>query len=375
MKPFTSRPFTFDRVARIMFGLLLAAGIVIVLDRLRDVLLPFCAGALIAFIIEPLVKWNQKWMRVRRRIFPVLLTIAEVMLVCVGLAAIFLPEIIRDSHHVAEMVKHYAASDPQALAMLPPGVHNFIHSSLDLESIAKFLRSQDTDRTIQAVTRFLSGGLSALGTFASWLMVILYVFFILLNYPALMTGIKQIVPPKYRQFSAPVISDVSYTMKKYFRTQALISLIVGLIYAAGFSIVGLPLGVAIGLMNAVLFMVPYLVYVSLIPVTLLCIVSSVETGTDFWMIWLKCLAVYAVAECTSDLWLTPRLMGKSLNLDPAIILLGLSVWGSLLGLMGMIIALPMTTLIISYYRQYILNDPSGAIQKHPDSDVSPDPQS
>lgn len=357
-----SRPFTFDRVVRIIFSVAILGGIIWVLALLKDVLLPFCAGCLIAYIIEPLVAWNMRWTRLRRRLVPVLLTIVEVLAVVAGLLAIFLPEIIRDSHTMAAMVKNYTTTDPTLISFLPQGLHSFLHTNIDFKSIEQFLHNQDVNKALSAVAHFFSGGMDALGGLLSWAMVILYVFFILLNYPALMQGIKNIVPPRYRRFSQPVISDVSYTMRRYFRTQALISAIVGVIYATGFSIIGLPLAVAIGLMNAVLFMVPYLVYVSLIPVTLLCIVYSLETGSEFWLLWVKCIGVYAVAECTADIWLTPRLMGKSLNLDPAVILLALSVWGSLLGLMGMIIALPMTTIVISYYRQYILGDPSGAIR-------------
>lgn len=357
----TRKPFTFDRVVRIVFGLLVAAGIVYVLSVLKDVLLPFCAGCLIAYIIEPLVRWNMRWTRLNRRLLPVLLTILEIGIVVAALTAIFLPEMVRDCHSLSLLVKRYAAGGADVPG-IPRSLHTFLNTNIDFESLSQFLHSQDVSKSITAISHFFSGGLDKLGSMLSWLMVILYVFFILLNYPTLMRGIKNIVPPKYRYISDPVLSDVSYTMKRYFRTQALISAIVGVIYAAGFSIVGLPLGVAVGLMNAVLFMVPYMVYVSLIPVTLLCIVCSLETGVDFWVLWLKCICVYVVAECTADLWLTPKLMGKSLNLDPAIILLGLSVWGSLLGLMGMIIALPMTTIAISYYRMYILHDPAGAIK-------------
>jgi predicted PurR-regulated permease PerM len=55
-----------------------------------------------------------------------------------------------------------------------------------------------------------------------------------------------------------------------------------------------------------------------------------------------------------DLILTPRIMGKEMGLNPAIILLSLSIWGSLLGFIGLIIALPLTTLLLSYYNRYII---------------------
>ena len=59
-------------------------------------------------------------------------------------------------------------------------------------------------------------------------------------------------------------------------------------------------------------------------------------------------------QAIQDLFLTPKIMGKAMGLNPAIILLALSVWGTLLGFIGLIIALPLTTLLISYYRHYIV---------------------
>ena len=66
------------------------------------------------------------------------------------------------------------------------------------------------------------------------------------------------------------------------------------------------------------------------------------------------MAVYLIVQIIQDLLLTPKVMGKAMGLNPAIILLSLSIWGSLLGLMGMIIALPLTTLILSYYDKYVV---------------------
>ncbi|WP_435869247.1 AI-2E family transporter, partial [Duncaniella muris] len=62
-----------------------------------------------------------------------------------------------------------------------------------------------------------------------------------------------------------------------------------------------------------------------------------------------------ISQCICDYVLTPKIMGKSMGLNPAIILLSLSVWGTLLGIIGMIIALPLTTLLLSYYKKVIID--------------------
>ena len=64
--------------------------------------------------------------------------------------------------------------------------------------------------------------------------------------------------------------------------------------------------------------------------------------------------MFAVVQMIQDSLLTPKIMGKVTGLNSAIILLSLSIWGSLLGVLGMIIALPMTTLMLTYYQRYII---------------------
>ncbi len=87
---------------------------------------------------------------------------------------------------------------------------------------------------------------------------------------------------------------------------------------------------------------------------MLCLVDAANGTADFWTKWWECMAVFAAVQIVGDLILTPRIMGKAMGLNPAIILLSLSIWGSLFGFVGMIIALPLTTLLLSYYEQYII---------------------
>ncbi len=350
-----SEPLTFDRVARIVFGAVVALAVFGLIYYLRHALLPFGVGCLIAYMAEPLVQWNLRLTRMRRRLVPVLMSLLEIALVAAGIVAIFLPEFTNDCHKVAELVHHYASADTTT-PFLPKGFHEFIHANVDLQNIASMLHGSDMRSALEAILSAFSGSLGAIGSVVAWGIVVLYVLFILLNYPRIMHGLRSIVPPAYRHISNPIITNVSGTMKRYFRTQALIAAIAGVLYAIGFWIVGVPLAAAWGIVCGVLFMVPYVVYLSLLPVTLLCIVVSLDGGGDFWVMWLECVAVYAVVQSFSDLYLTPRIMSKSMNLDPAVILLSLSVWGTLLGFLGVILALPLTTVAIYYYRFYILHE-------------------
>jgi predicted PurR-regulated permease PerM len=120
--------------------------------------------------------------------------------------------------------------------------------------------------------------------------------------------------------------------------------------------VGLPLAIAMGLFLGVLNLVPYLKTIAIVPGTFLAFLQSVETGQSFLSVMLWLVAIFMFIQVIEDMFLVPKIMGKVTGLNPAIILLSLSVWGSLMGMIGLIIALPLTTLIISYYKRFVLNE-------------------
>jgi predicted PurR-regulated permease PerM len=142
-------------------------------------------------------------------------------------------------------------------------------------------------------------------------------------------------------------------MNRYFRGQAAVASIVGVLFATGFLIIGLPLGILLGLFIGLLNMVPYLQLIGLIPAFLLALIHALETGSSFWVILGLTGLIFVVVQIIQDAILVPRIMGRVTGLNPAMILLSLSIWGKLLGIFGLIIALPMTFLILAYYRRFL----------------------
>jgi len=175
-----------------------------------------------------------------------------------------------------------------------------------------------------------------------------------LNYDKLANGLFKSIPPNYRTLVTEIIMDIENGMNRYFRGQALIALIVGILFSIGFSIIHLPLAILLGLFIGLINMVPYLKIIGIIPTATMGLLRSVETGQSYGSVLLGIAIVFILIQMTEDLILTPKIMGKVTGLNPAVILLSLSIWGSLLGIVGMIIALPLTTLIMSYYKRFVL---------------------
>jgi predicted PurR-regulated permease PerM len=347
-----SRPYTFDRVVRIIITLCALAGAVWLINELRSVLLPFMVSWLIAYLLEPFVQYNRRLLRCKGRAVPVFVTLFEFILIVVFLGVLFIPSIINEMHQAAALVSRYASGAGQ-IPMVPQAFHDFLRKYIDFETISTQLTHQDWQTLLDAVGGVLSSGLSFIISIINWFIAVLYVVFIMLDYNKLIESFKHIVIPKYRSVVFKIWNDVTDSMNHYFRGQALVAFLVGVLFCIGFSIIGLPLALPLGMFIGLLNLVPYLQLISIIPTTLLCVVYSVDSSFGFWEVWWACMAVYIVVQCIQDLVLTPKIMGNAMGLNPAIILLSLSVWGTLLGFIGLIIALPLTTLILAYYNQYI----------------------
>ena len=352
------RPYTFDRVVRILFTVCTLVAVIFFLDSLKGVLLPFLVACLIDYMLEPIVTWNMKWTHSKNRFLPVMLTLLEACVALAVFCGIFVPYLISETTEMTKMIRDYATKQIQ-IPYVSSQIHEFLRDYLDPNEISKLLSRDEwkslLKSTLSSSWSFLSSGLAFLLGLLSWLIVILYVIFIMLDYERIMLSFRQLVPMRHRERTYQVASDIKNAMNRYFRGQFVIAFLVGILFAIGFLIIGLPMGVILGLFIGMLNMVPYLQLISLPITAVLCIVCTASTGVDFWVIFWESMAVYIIVQCIQDLYLTPKIMGKAMGLNPAIILLSLSVWGSLLGFMGLIIALPLTTLLLSYYNQYVVN--------------------
>lgn len=348
-----SQPYTFDRVVRLLIGCAIFAFIIWLLSLLKDVLLPFCVACLIAYIFEPFVQFNRQLLKLKGRMVAIGVTIFEALFLVVVLCWLCVPSIIDEMHQMADLLRKYADSE-MTVKYLPPEVHDILKNNIDFKAWASTLSEQDAKTLIDSGLKLVYGGWNVVLGIVAWLVVFLYVIFIMADYDRLMRGFKLLVPPRWRKITYRIGNDIKDSMNHYFRGQALICCFVAVIYCVGFMLCGLPLALILGLGTAALFMVPYLQYISIVPVTLLCLVDAVDGNVDFWTKWWECMAVFATVQIVADLILTPKIMGKAMGLNPAIILLSLSIWGTLFGFIGMIIALPLTTLLLSYYEQYVI---------------------
>lgn len=348
---------TFDTFVRGLIGVIVIVGIIMLLNRLSGVLTPFFLAWLIAYILFPMVRFFQYRCRMKYRFLGILCTFIVVGALLTGLFFLVVPPMIEESIHVKNLLVDYL-SHSSTFSNIPNAIQKFLRDHLTIEEIKGIVTQEGfieaIKMTVPKAWDVITQSIGVVTGVLSMTMMLLYTLFILLDYEKICSGWPNLLPAQYRQFAVQLMNDIEDGMNKYFRGQALVALCVGILFSIGFLIIGFPMAIGLGLFIGLLNMVPYLQLVGFIPTILLAIVKAAETGENFWFVLLTAFIVFGVVQLIQDSFLTPKIMGKVTGLNSAIILLSLSIWGSLLGVLGMIIALPMTTLLLTYYQRYVI---------------------
>lgn len=451
-----SQRYTFDRVVRLAISGALIAGLLVLLRHLSDVLIPFVAAVVLAYLLNPLVTAFEH--KTGRRGTAVAITLVGLGVVGAALVTIIVPIMFLQCERVGRDVgrfyadltaslttppagrPHPAASAPDRVAepgsgpavgrapgpAAPPTIGmpaapgagapaeptsvgglsdapdasrwgwaelrhawpEFLRRPEDPDRFATlhdavagtyvgdiwdaavgYTQTEEFDKLVVDLARRLAiGGGSAVAYavhvllgMTGFIIVLLYLVFLLVDYPTYARQWREFLPPAYRDAIVGFLGEFDAAMRRYFRGQAVIALLMGVLFAIGFSLIGLPLAVPFGLFIGALNMVPYLQAVGLIPGMLLAVLRSVETSSSLTASVLWVLAVFVVAQIIQDALITPRVMGQATGLKPVAILLGVFIWGKLLGFLGLLLAIPLTCVGIAYYRRWILNHTAGDV--------------
>lgn len=345
-------------LGRFLRILLLVAGVVaayFVVDSLSGVLLPFVVAWFLAYLLQPLVSFIQHRLRFRFRALSIVAALLFICAIIYGLIMLVVPSILEEVFLLKNITLSFINQNLTNTS-IPEPVVNFFKEMVKDNDLVSILNSgvgaEINSMALEKVSQLLFGTVDVLQSVLTFGIMMLYLFFILLDFERITESWKLYIPQNWRGVAAKLWDDLVHGMNQYFRGQALVAFCVGVLFSLGFLIIDFPAAIAFGMFTGMLNLVPYLQVLSIVPMVLLSMLEAASTGGDFWIIMLSAFAVLAVVQVIQDMFLVPRIMGKRMNLHPAVILLSLSIWGHLLGVLGMIVALPLTTLILAYIKRY-----------------------
>lgn len=367
------KEITFDRFIRALIAIGVIAIAYVLIDKLSNVLIPFLIAWLAAYLLYPIVCFFQHKCRLKHRI-PSIIAAVTLVVGVIGVSLwLIIPPVIDETVRLKDIIISYVNSHTETDS-ITSNIERYIKENINTEELYSSFTFNDMtsllEERIPQLFSIVSSSIGALIGFICSLISVVYLFFILKDYETMSDGIVRLIPKSNRHFVIGVFNDVKEGMNKYFRGQSLIALTVGILFSIGLVIIDFPLAIPLGLFLGMLNLVPYLQIVGFIPTIVLALLQAHDTGENFWTIILGALVVFAIVQVIQDYYLVPRIMGKMTGLNAAVILLALSVWGTLLGIVGLIIALPLTNLILSYYKRFVINAPQdeAPTDKTPTSD-------
>lgn len=357
----------FDRFVRGLLFLAVITVLVLGLRWLSPVLIPFFAAWAIAWILAPVVNFFQNTCRLRSRVLSVLITLALLIGLGCAVAWLIIPPLIDGVTQIKEALLSYLASGHIRNVHLPEWLDHLMQQWLDQEKIQSMLRSDNLMKTIREtlphVWNMLVSTANLVMSLVGAAFGALYLFFLLLDYDYYTTAWINWLPRTQRNFFRRLSEDLGNNMRGYFRGQALVALSNCVMFTLGFWVIGLPMPLGMGLFVGLISFIPYVQVVGFAPAAVLALMEMSDTGRSFWGLMALVLLVYIVVQVLQDTVFTPRIMGKIMGLSSAMVLLSLSIWSYMAGIIGLIIALPLTTIIFAYYKRYILKEPDDMLNE------------
>lgn len=360
MKHFLSQPFTLDRTVRTLLLTVLVLLVLWGLSTIWSVILPFLLAGIFAYVVMPIVRFFQYKLRLRFRGLAVLLTFILLGgLVWLGLIYL-IPSIREEIEKTLHVISSYSSGRDLVSQLLPPEIRRYFDGSFNLGRYSRGLSLEqlieNTKIVFDQLGSIISGTLSVFSWGFVFLIGLMYFIFILLDFEGLARGLLSLFPISVRPTARSIFKDLDYYMNSYFRGQALVALSVGILLSVGFNIIGLPMATAMGIFIGLLNFIPYMQALGIIPLALACLLMAAQTGENAFFCLLLGFGVLMIVQVLQDMFIVPRIMGQSMGMRPSLILLVLTIWGSLFGFFGMLIALPATMFGYNLYMRYILQD-------------------
>ena len=352
-----AKEITFDKFIRWTGIVLIIGAVLFATNYLSSVLLPFFIAWFFAYLLYPVVKFIENKLHVKVRALSIIIAMLLAIGVIGGVIWMIIPPMIDQFDKLGDVLTkwlHQTTHTNNLTALIKDWIQE------NQGQIEKFMKSKDFSDAIKSAMPkvFSVVGQTAniiLSIIAS-MITLLYMFFIQLDYETLTANWIRIFPKKSRPFWHELMKDVEREMNNYIRGQGMVALCMGIMFCIGFTIIGFPMAIGLGILIGIMDLVPYLHTFALIPTAFLAMLKAADTGQNFWLVFGLAFLVFCVVQIITDMVVTPKIMGKAMGLNPAILLLSLSVWGALLGFIGLIVALPLTTLLIAYWQRYVTRE-------------------
>jgi predicted PurR-regulated permease PerM len=320
--------------------------LVVLLLVLGPVLTPFLAAAILAYALNPGVDWLSARHAGRFTLpRPVAVMLMMLLLIAVLLALVLIVAPVLQNE-IPLLREKIPVSLARLNAALAPRLHDLgIETRLDVEGIKSFLTdrfaSADQNAWRTVLTSVRIGGLAVLGWLATFLLVPVVLFYLLLDWHNLLARLTNAVPRRWLSQTVALACDVDQLLAQYLRGQLLVMLVLALYYSATLAMAGFDVALPVGIITGLLIFIPYLGFG--IGLVLALIAATLQFDGLHGLVLVA--AIYGFGQVIESFFLTPRLVGERIGLHPLAVIFALLAFGQLFGFVGVLLALPASAIV------------------------------
>lgn len=309
---------------------------------LAPVLTPFLFAGVLAYILEPTVERLVK--RRLPRVLAVTLVEVSAFIVMAAVLLLIVPIVSKELPLLREQLPVLADKLNHNLS---PWLAQFgVHVALDVESIkvfvVKYLGENLEDGLSTALSSARIGGSFLLALIGNAVLIPAVLFYLLMDWPNLMARLYGLVPPRLRTNVSSFVRESDEMLGQYLRGQLLVMLILAAYYSVGLALFGFDLAVPVGVFTGLAVFIPYLGFG-------LGMVLALVAGLLQFASWYGVVAVavvYGIGQVLESFFLTPRLVGERIGINPLTVIFALLAFGHLAGFVGVLLALPVCAVLV-----------------------------
>ncbi len=326
----------------------------------NGVLTPFVLGIVIAYLLNPVVQYLMRWKYMNRSAVAALILFLFVVTL-LAIVALIIPPAVRQAANLIQNAPHILDTVMQWLDPHIVWLQETLGNSYPQD--AKTIIKENADKVIAATGGIAAGlatGGQALVGFATTLVLTpLVAFFMMREWPRITRWVEDLIPREDEKVIRDLLHQIDRKLAGFIRGQLSVAFLLGLIYAVALSIAGLNYGFLIGLTAGALSIIP------LVGSTLGLIVSVVvawfQTGDISYVGIIA--AIFITGQIVEGNILSPKLLGDSVGMHPLWIIFAVMAGGSLFGILGMLLAVPVAAVIGVIAGFAILQYKSSAVYK------------
>lgn len=334
-------------------GIVLAVATAVILALLwllKSALTPLAVAFAFAYLLDPLIDRFEAHKIPRS--FAVLFLVAVSGIIALVSSFFLVPKLLQEIAQLAERLPGYLDS---ALAAISPRFESWFGITLPgsiregLDSLQSGGVAVPLESLRRLIERTLQGFTGTLGSLVGLLVIPVITYYALIEFDNIKTWFLKLVPVQYQEAVDAKVSMIDVLIAGFIRGQLIVAVLLGTLYAIGFSLIGIDMAIGIGMVAGMLGIIPYVG--SAVALGLAAGLCLLQYGVDVHLIFV--VGWYALIQMLEGLFLTPRIVGRSVGIHPVAVIVGLLIGGDLLGFLGLIVAVPVTAIIQVFVKELL----------------------